>query len=236
MALDEELLVETRRIMNLPWDIRDGRVVPDDASVALDGGGVRLDATFLYADLAGSTKLVSELSPNAAARVVRAYLSGACKIILADGGVITNFDGDRVMAVFVGDYKNNLAARCGLKINHFVEKILRPATAAQLGDLSQKGLHVGHGVGIDTSQVLVVRAGRRNNNDLTWVGRSANVAAILSEAKGERPIVVSEAVYERLNDESKLGGNPRQPMWTPVQVNLKGVQTTAYGSNWIWRP
>ncbi|MGB6659152.1 MAG: hypothetical protein WBE90_08670, partial [Xanthobacteraceae bacterium] len=37
-----------------------------------------------------------------------------------------------------------------------------------------------HCTGIDTSEVLVVRAGIRNNNDLIWVGSAPNVTAKLS--------------------------------------------------------
>jgi len=73
---------------------------------------VKLDATVLYADMSGSTKLVDAFtSPKFPAEVYKCYLSCAAKIIKAGGGSITAYDGDRVMAVFLGDSKNSSAAR-----------------------------------------------------------------------------------------------------------------------------
>jgi class 3 adenylate cyclase len=41
-----------------------------------------------------------------AAEIYKSYLISACRIIRDNGGEITAFDGDRVMAVFIGNMKN----------------------------------------------------------------------------------------------------------------------------------
>jgi len=85
----------------------------------------------LYADLAESTNLVDAHKAWFAAEVYKSYLHCASKIIRDEGGIITAFDGDRVMAVFIGDLKNTSAARSALKINHAVVNIINPAIKAK---------------------------------------------------------------------------------------------------------
>lgn len=64
-----------------------------------------------------------------AAEVYKTYLRCASQIIRDEGGTITAYDGDRVMAVFAGENKDTTAVRTALKINHAVQLILRPAIA-----------------------------------------------------------------------------------------------------------
>lgn len=48
--------------------------------------------------------------PHFAAEIYKSYLHCASKIIRCENGVITAFDGDRVMGIFIGDLKNTSAA------------------------------------------------------------------------------------------------------------------------------
>ena len=180
MALSTELEAETSEFIRQPWSIREGQVVPKTDSVALAGGGVKLDATVLYADLANSTQLAMDFDRRVAAKVLKAFLSGCCRIIRAHSGHIRSFDGDRVMGVFVEGAKNTNAATCALKINWLVAQVLSPKLDAAFPTLKQGGFQIKHGVGIDVSPVLVVRSGIRRNNDLVWIGRAPNIAAKLA--------------------------------------------------------
>ncbi len=79
--------------------------VPETEDIKLGNEGVRLDGTVLYADLQDSTGLVDAYKTEFAAEVYKSYLLTACKIIRDEGGVITAFDGDRVMALYIGKKK-----------------------------------------------------------------------------------------------------------------------------------
>ena len=69
--------------------------------------GVNLAATVLYADLSGSTRLVDTKKATFAAEVYKTYLACAARIVKNEGGAVTAYDGDRVMAVFINkDNKN----------------------------------------------------------------------------------------------------------------------------------
>jgi len=100
MSLIEDLKSETSAIVTGGWTLRDGQVVPEPGDVGLGNEGVNLEATFLYADLADSTKLAL-FDQKIAAEVIKAYLMGTTRIIRALGGEIRSFDGDRVMGVFI---------------------------------------------------------------------------------------------------------------------------------------
>src|SRR2546425_1046149 len=110
MGLKDDISTEIDGILGQPWDIRDGTVVPETADVALAGGAVRLNATMLYADLADSTVLSTSFDRRVASKIIKSFLAACSRVIRAEGGYIRSFDGDRVMGVFLGEYKNTTAA------------------------------------------------------------------------------------------------------------------------------
>src|SRR5262245_52750779 len=130
MAFADDLRKKVKEIFAAQWKTRDGNVVPEAEDVGLGNDAVKLEGTVLYADLADSTAMVDKETASFAAEVYKTYLHCASKVIENEGGVITAFDGDRVMAVFIDDYKNTSAARCALKINYAVQDIINPAIVA----------------------------------------------------------------------------------------------------------
>src|SRR5579863_4957487 len=120
MAFTDDLTAEVVKILKEKWTTRNGIAVPDAPDLKLANYAVKLKGTVLCADLADSTGLVLGKSPGFAAEVYKTYLSCACRIIKDRTGEITAFDGDRVMAVFLGDNKNTNAVRAGLATNHAV--------------------------------------------------------------------------------------------------------------------
>ena len=232
MGLREELQSEVKDIFATRWSTRDGNVVPEAEDVALGNDSVKFDeVAILYADLAESTALVGEHSDWFAAEVYKAFLHCASKIIRQRDGEITAFDGDRIMAVFLGDRKRTESAKCGLQINYAVRYIIEPAIKQQYPDSTYA---VRHAVGIDVSDVFVARTGIRGSNDLVWVGRAANYAAKLSNLREDNFATwITDDVYKRMNESSKEGGNPKQDMWEQRSwTKLPGV--TPYRSNWWW--
>jgi class 3 adenylate cyclase len=124
MALADDLKSTVQQIFNSQWTTADGNVVPDTNSLQLGNDAVKLTGVVLYADLVDSTLLVDKFPPWFAAEVYKSFLHCAAKIIRSEGGEITAYDGDRVMAVYIHDTKNTAAARSALKINHAVRKII----------------------------------------------------------------------------------------------------------------
>src|SRR5438445_11044843 len=105
MGLKDDLLSDVSDIFATRWSTRKGNIVPEAEDVGLDNDAVKFDeAAILYADLAESTTLVNDHSDSFAAEVYKAFLHCASKIVREKDGEITAFDGDRIMAVFLGDH------------------------------------------------------------------------------------------------------------------------------------
>jgi class 3 adenylate cyclase len=230
MSLLDELVNEVGSIFKNAWESRKGTVVPESEDLSLQNEGVTLDATVLYADLAESTHLVDRFKAHFSAEVYKAFLHCAAKIIRAEGGAITAYDGDRIMAVFIGDRKNTSAVRTALKINYAVKNIIGPALTAQYPNPNYAIRHV---VGVDTSSLLVARTGARGANDLVWVGRAANYAAKLTELDPSYASNITGSVYKIMLDEAKLSDDGR-PMWKQFRWTSMN-DLTIYRSTWSWK-
>lgn len=233
MALADDLSSDITKTLNQEWSIRDGQVVPETADVALAGGGVKLSVAMLYADLADSTDL-SMWDRQVAAKVIKAFLAASTRLIRARNGYIRSFDGDRVMGVFLGDYKNTEAAKCALQINWMFLNVLKPKFEAKYEKLRDGTHKLAHCTGVDTSEVLVVRAGIGSNNDLIWVGRAPNVAAKLCGLRESTYYsYVSGEVYDKLNDEAKISND--RSMWEERKWT-NGPIDRVFRSSWTWEP
>jgi class 3 adenylate cyclase len=230
VALAADLQTEVKAILAKTWTTREGQMVPEPADLKLGNDGVKLDATVLYADMDGSTNLVDTYNATTAAEVYKSYMVCTARIIKHAGGNITAYDGDRIMGIFIGDSKNSAAAKTALQINWALKNIVNPALKVQYGDTAYQMAHV---IGIDTSTMLAARIGVRNDNDIVWVGRAANYAAKLTAISGGYPIYITADVFDKLNDSSKYGGDPRRLMWesrTWTKMNNMSI----YRSNWHW--
>jgi class 3 adenylate cyclase len=229
VGLKSDLDSEVGGVFRSRWDERDGTVVPGDTSISLGNQGVKLDATVLYADLADSTNLVDTQTPSVAAELYKTFLHCAAKIIRSENGEITAYDGDRVMAVYIGEYKNTRAVRAAMKINYAVTYIVNPAHKAVYTNSTYTLKHV---VGVDTSKLLVAKTGVRGANDLVWVGRAANYAAKLTTLPDSYPTYITKEVYDAMVDDLKVSGDGRQ-MWEAVRWNTF-ENRIIYQSNWWW--
>jgi class 3 adenylate cyclase len=230
--IEADLTEYVGAIFRAPWERQNSLNVPDPEDLSLGNHGVNLDAAVLYADMKGSTALVDNTTAEFAAEVYKTYLMCSARIIKNEGGSITAYDGDRIMAAFVGDQKRTTAARTALKINYAVKKIINPALHRQYPLMSDFKLE--HVVGVDCSKLLAARIGVRNDNDLVWVGRAANHAAKLTELNDDGySIFITASVFNGMNDLSKFGGTPRRMMWEK-RGWPKMAGAVIYRSNWMW--
>ncbi|TPK83439.1 adenylate/guanylate cyclase domain-containing protein [Mesorhizobium sp. B2-4-13] len=229
MALKDDLQAEVKAIFKDQWATGQGTAVPHEDSVTLGNDAVQLNATVLYADLSESTGLVDNYRPVFAAEVYKAFLRCSAKIIRNFGGTITAYDGDRVMAVYIGDYKNTNAAKTALKINWACKYLIQPALKAQYPNSTYV---LNHTVGIDTSALHVAQAGIRGARDLVWIGRAANWAAKLCALDHSHPTWITKAVYDSLANESKIAADGRN-MWESMTWN-KMNNASIYRSNFWW--
>lgn len=222
-------------VLQPAWAVRDGTVVPNTDDITLKDGAVNINATYLYADLADSSALAQKVDKDVAAKVIRSYLNAAVRILKHYKGEIRSFDGDRVMAIFIGESKNTNAVRAALALNWAVHKVLEPKLQAKWSDLD-KYWTVKHGVGVETGQAMLVRGGVRNNNDLISIGAAPNVAAKLSELRLSPNIYITKAVYDSMGDKNRIASDGRSMWLVQEAMTVGGKSYSIYGSNWSWSP
>jgi class 3 adenylate cyclase len=228
MGFKEDIMEAVAQIFKEQWATRDGQTVPEADDLKLSNDAVKLSGVVLYADMSASTELVNKQKSHFAAEVYKAYLHCAAKIINLEGGSITAYDGDRIMAVFIGDSKNSTAVRTALKINYARIYIVNPAIKAQY---PQSDYELKHVVGIASSELFIARTGVRGANDLVWVGNAANYAAKLCSLSNTHATRITKEVYDMLNKDSKYDKSGND-MWE--LANWTDTGKDIYRSNHWW--
>ncbi len=237
MGKSNEISNDVQATINTTWKKRTGYKIPNTEDIALVGGAVEIEATFLYADLADSSRMAKELDRRVTAKILKSFLATTSKLIKHNGGRIVSFDGDRVMGVFYGGSKNSNAAKCALQINYAVCRIIRPKFEENYQSVKDASFNITHGVGVDTGSVLAVRCGVRGSNDIIWIERAPNLAAKLSNLREDScKTFITSRVYKMLHDSSKYGGDTNANMWQEKRWKFLEEVMNIYCSNWVWEP
>ena len=205
------------------WD----RVPTEDDKLGLGNHGVRINAAVLYADLTDSTGLVKNEGQDFAAEVYKAYVYAAAKVIRANEGSVTAYDGDRVMGVFIGDQMRNNAVNAAARLSAIVDKVIADELSSMYK--SHASYTMSHTIGIDSSSLLVANTGIRGNNDYVWVGTAANNAAKMSSLKKGYTTYISETVYDVLDNYNRLANGDEYDLWTDLGSSDLGYRI--YGSS-----
>lgn len=226
MALKDDLTSDVKTIFKSAWTETTGRIVPAPSDVGLGNKATLLEqAVVFYADLDGSTNMVDTKKWEFSAEIYKTFLHCAAKIVKAESGDITAYDGDRIMAIFIGNNKHDRAARAALKLRWAVLKIVQPL----MKETYKTDFVIAHTVGIDVSDLRAVRTGVRGDNDLVWVGRAANYAAKLTTLGSDYPTWITKAVYDGLSSSLKTSNSKsiwEARLWTDMG------NMSIYRSNW----
>jgi len=159
-----------------------GRFVPEKiASSLLSGGGdipvQQAEATILFCDIEGFTHMTETLGPVRIVDVLNAYFSAMVDILERHGGVVTQFQGDAILATFnvpLADPEHAskaLTAACEML----------DAVASERYD----GETVNIRVGIKTGEVVAGAIGARGRLNYTVHGDAVNRAARLEALNKE---------------------------------------------------
>ena len=181
--------------------IRDlfGKYVPHSVIEQLlsDKGKLRpraTDATVMFIDLANFTRLSEGLAPQAIVDTLNAYFSGIGRIIEDHHGMITQFQGDAILAVF------NLPLADSEHAHHAVEAALaiRTHVAGQLFN----GQRLRCRIGVNSGDVVAGNVGAEDRLSYTVHGDTVNIAARLDDLNKTlgTTLLVSAATVQRLAD------------------------------------
>jgi adenylate cyclase len=111
-------------------------------------GGERRELSFLFSDVAGFTTLTEGADPTRLAPVLNGYFDGMCEAVMRHGGLVVEFLGDGVLALFgAPETQPDHAARavaCARDMDRFTETYRSTGEAKELGfGHTRIGVHTG---------------------------------------------------------------------------------------------
>jgi adenylate cyclase len=148
-------------------------------------GGAELEASFLFADVRGSTTLAEGMTPSEFRRLLNRFYESATRILIANDGIVDKFVGDSIVAfwgppfVTSGDHAI-LACRTAHAQLVALDKLR--GELPDITGLRRDAPTVDLCIGISTGEVVVGNIGSENTRSYTVVGDSVNVAARLERA------------------------------------------------------
>jgi adenylate cyclase len=162
---------------------------PEGASL----GGRRQEVTVLMSDLRGFTTMSAERDPEELVALLNRYLSRMSEVIFAYDGVIDEFIGDAILAVFgVPEPRTDDAARavaCALDMQ---------LALAELNQEMEEPLEMG--IALNTGLVLVGNIGSERRLKYGVVGSPVNLAARLESVTVGGQVVIGQSTYEIVNN------------------------------------
>jgi class 3 adenylate cyclase len=160
---------------------------PDQAAL----GGRVVDVTALFADLRGFTSLTERLRPEDVVAILNACFGASAPCVLGEGGTITQFQGDALVALFNAPARQPDHARRAGRAALCLQRAIDEIPAAE--DLKFR-------VGIATGPALVGNIGSAEVRSFTAIGDPVNLAARLQTEAEPGQIVIDTPTREALGD------------------------------------
>ena len=197
-----------------------GRFVPADVAKTLltEGGELapeQSEATVLFCDLEGFTNLTETLGPAGIVKLLNEYFEVMVEILERYKGVVTQFQGDAILATF------NVPAPDPNHAANALQAALEMRRAVQGREFS--GQRLNNRIGIDTGQLIAGAVGAKGRLSYTVHGDAVNLAARLEAMNKElgTRTLISDATAARVE------GFDLKPMGK-VSVRGQSEQATVY--------
>ncbi|MGB7271766.1 MAG: adenylate/guanylate cyclase domain-containing protein, partial [Geitlerinemataceae cyanobacterium] len=174
--------------------------------------GQEKKVAILFADLRGFTTLSEKLLPYDVIYLLNRYFQHMGEVIDRHGGIINNYMGDGLMALFgLEDPENatECAVNAGIDMMAAIDKI-----NPHFEMLYHQKLKIG--IGIHYGGVVIGEVGAIDNRRLTAIGDAVNLASRIESANKEvgTTLLISEAAYQEIAD--------RVQVKRCMKVKLKG--------------
>jgi class 3 adenylate cyclase len=178
-------------------------------------GGTMHEVTVLMADLQGFTPFSERSSPAEVIEMLNTYWGVTVPVILAEGGTITQFVGDAVMALFGApaaqpDHARR-AARAALALQ-----------SAAAGVQADRPDWPRFRVGLNTGPAIVGNVGSEDLRNFAAIGDTTNVAARLEGAAPAGGVLIGARTYEL------LGPGAQVVAVAPLALKGKAEPVVAY--------
>jgi adenylate cyclase len=154
---------------------------------SLELGGVQVQATVLFSDIAGFSKISEGITPRELATMLNDYFSRMGDAIMGHNGMINKYIGDAIMAIWGAPLPDEdhavLACRAALDMKRIVEGMGGPIRAR---------------IGINTGPMVAGNLGHHERMEYTVIGDAVNLASRLEGANKAygTALLISETTEE----------------------------------------
>lgn len=171
------------------------RIANSEFDLAL--GGQEVEASVMFTDLEGFTKMSESLSPADVSKILTAYFNQTTRAILEQDGTIIKYIGDAVMAVWGAPVPEK---------NHAQQAVLAAWGMSQAGKQEVIGRKLRTRIGVNTGTVLAGNLGSEFRFDYTCIGDTTNFAARLEGLNKHlgTDVLISEFTAQQLDGGIKL--------------------------------
>ena len=165
---------------------------------------VTVDATILFADVRGYSRLSQSQTPEAMSGLLDAFYDECANAIWEHDGLLNKTIGDAVMAVFNVPRGQADHPRRAVRAARALQRSwsARRETLAQA--LGVAGTELGVGIGIHCGELSFGEFGR-SHRDLTAIGTVVNLASRAQSAAAAGEILVTQAIYDRAQPDLTAG-------------------------------
>jgi adenylate cyclase len=168
------------------------RLLADPNQVNL--GGTQQMVTALFADLRGYTALAENLPPEQLVEVLNGHLTVVAEAVLAYDGIISQYAGDLVMAIFNAPLPQPDHALRATRAAFRLRKEMAWYHAAL-----PPALCMNFGVGIASGEAVVGNIGAKELLHYTAIGDTVNLAQRLEELAEGGQVLVTESTRQMLD-------------------------------------
>jgi adenylate cyclase len=234
MQMLSDVLKESRDRLRLVHVIREtfgrylSKKVVDEILASPEGqkiGGRREVVTVLMSDLRGFTGMAAKQDPEQTVRVLNRYLSRMSKIIVSYDGVIDEFIGDAILAIFgVPERRPDDAARaiaCAIGMQQALAVLNQELAGEKLPTLEM-------GIGINTGHVIVGNIGSELRMKYGIIGATVNTASRIEALTVGGQILIGESTFDAVKDIVSVGP-PETAMMKGLDQPLVTYPVTGIG-------
>ena len=165
-------------------------------STALGIPGERRQATVLFSDLSGYTAMNERLDPEEVRGIVGRIKAEAVRVVEGHGGIVNQFVGDEVMALFgipLSHEDDPVRAVRAARDLHAIVRATSPEVEKRIGAALR--LHTGIGTGL-----VVTGTEDRRDGTIGVTGDAVNLSARLASHAASDMILVSEEAQRAIAD------------------------------------
>ncbi len=236
MATNQEALSTIKQYLKESYTRATTYSVPQKGDLTFGNTVKTIDhAKVFYIDMRKSRKILADENDFWSVKIHKAFLKAVTHCVEKRGGHIRSFNGDGILAFFIGNNASSKAVRAAMDIKGFVNEI----NSVLINNDKNK---IDFGIGIAQGKIMIAKSGKggddQTKQDLIWIGIPLYVAVELSElGKSAKNIWISDNVFKSVVSEQDPYGtlkNDGEWIWYYDHKTLNNGYQKVHNTSWYF--